>query len=347
MSQTPTLQVTGLSPNPSNPGRTIRLDFTTKSANGNITATWIDWGDGTNPDLIFNMTNASMCQAPGPDTCAIAPGDLLFAKPEDSSSIVNGSIIIFRPFLSNQNFLVAHRVVWIFPPNATSSQYVFWTKGDANSAIDYWNATAGTPASQVVAVYQYTTLPLSSTIQRTDTHAYHVLGGLPSRTFTVTVNATDYAGFQSQLTTTEMVNDAPPIIGITGANPNPLVAGSKFTLGFIATDPDGTVSMITINWGDGSTLQNFSANVASETHVYRNVGTYMIVIQAIDNVGLTSVPAYSTIAVNAQLLGASPATVLGLEPPLFYGVTAGIVMVLGVTTVLVLRARRRPASIAT
>ena len=287
-----------------------------------------------------------MCQAPGTDMCAIAPGDLLFAKPEDPSAIVNGSIIIFRPFLSNPNFLVAHRVVWIFPPNATSNQYVFWTKGDASSAVDYWNATAGTPASQVLSVYQYTIIPLGSPIERSDTHAYSVLRGLSSKTFTVTVNATDYSGAQTQLTSAETINDAPPTIGITGASPNPLIAGSRLTLDFVATDPDGTISKITINWGDGTTSQDFPTNAIFETHVYNTVGTYTINVQATDNAGLTSIPAYTTIAAGAQPSRAAPATVLGLEPLMFYGIIASVVIVLGAIAVLVIRTRR-PAPVAT
>jgi hypothetical protein len=322
------------------------LNFTVQDPNGNITATWVDWGDGSNPDLIFNMTSTGMCQAPGTGMCAIAPGDLLFAKPENPSSIVNGSIIIFRPYLSNPDFLVAHRVVWIFPPNSTSNQYVFWTKGDGNSSIDYWNATVGTAANQVVAVYQYTTLPLGSPIDRTDTHAYRVLGGLSSRIFTVTVNATDYNGSQAQFTTTETINDVPPTVGITGASPNPLIAGSKITLGFIATDPDGIVSTLTINWEDGTMPQNVPASTAFEAHQYNNVGAYTISIQATDDAGLTSAPTTTTITVEAQPSGAASTTVLGLDPLIFYAIVAGVAIILGAMAVLVLRARRKPASIA-
>jgi PKD domain len=316
------------------------LNFTVQDPNGNITATWVDWGDGSNPDLIFNMTSTSMCQAPGTDLCSIAPGDLLFAKPENPSSIVNGSIIIFRPYLSNPDFLVAHRVVWIFPPNNTSNQYVFWTKGDANSAVDLWNATAGTPAKQVAAVYEYTILPLGSPIDRTDTHAYHVLGGFPSRGFTVTVNATDYNGLQAQFTTTETIKDVPPTVGITGASPNPLIAGSKISLGFIATDPDGTVSTLTINWGDGTIPQNVPANTPFETHLYNNPGAYTISIQATDDAGLMSTATTTTITVKAQPLGSAPTTVLGLEPLIFYGTIASVTVALGTAAFLVIRKRK-------
>ena len=342
VNQPPLLIITNLSPNPGIPGRTIRLNFTAQDPDGNVTATWIDWGDGSNPDLIFNMTSLSMCQTPGTDTCAISPGDLLFSKAEDPSSIVIGSIVIFRPYPLYPSYMLAHRVVWIFPPNSTSSQYIFWTKGDANLVMDFWNGTANVPANQVVAVYQYTILSAGvSPIQRTDTHAYRILSGYSSKAYTVTVNATDDSGSTAQLTVTETIGDSPPSVGITSVSPNPLVAGSRLTLNFIATDSDGTVSTITIDWGDGTAVQSFTGGTNSETHIYSSAGTYTTTVRVTDNAGLTSPITTTTITVNAQPSGVAPATVLGLEPLIFYGIIASIVIVLGAVAVLGLRARRR------
>jgi len=217
----PSLAITSLLPHPAISGRQVTLDFTAVDPDGIVAATWVDWGDGSGPDLIFNMTSGSMCprliSGYGTNSCAIAPGDLIFAQSEEPSKIINGSIIIFRPFLQNPDFLVVHRVVKIqSPAESTNNQYTFSTKGDANAVVDPWTI----PASQVVAAYQYTMMPLSRSSERYDVHTFPLLSSAQSKSYTLRLNASDDGGSHSSLSSTVVVSPqpspvaAPTILGL-------------------------------------------------------------------------------------------------------------------------------------
>ena len=207
----PILHITGLSPNPARPLQSVRLDYTATETGGivGIPATWVDWGDNTIPDLIFNMTSSSMCQRTQPylysNDCTVARNSLVLAQAQkDPSTIVNGSIIIFRPYPQDPAYLVMHRIIKVIPPSDPSGQYSFLTQGDANPGPDYWNSPGGIPSNQVIGVYQ-STLASAGHGQRYDTHTYPGQGNIPSSIYTITVNATDENDSHTQTTATENV----------------------------------------------------------------------------------------------------------------------------------------------
>lgn len=107
---------------------------------------------------VLVVSSPSMCP---PTNCTLPVGALIVIKGQDSVSIQNRSIIVFRPYDFNTNYLVVHRVIQIIPPDQTPcGQYEFITKGDANSARDSWPDCPGGPggvtASRLVGVYQGT-----------------------------------------------------------------------------------------------------------------------------------------------------------------------------------------------
>ena len=114
--------------------------------------------------------------------------DLIVIRGQDPSSINPGpppfgSIIVFRPYLCNPDFLVVHRVI---QEVKGASGYSFVTKGDANGISDTWNQECGVnltmiSASQVVGVYQYTVpIPyLGSTILGIRNFMYDDATGAP------------------------------------------------------------------------------------------------------------------------------------------------------------------------
>lgn len=116
---------------------------------------------------ILVVSSGSMCP---PTNCVLPIGSLIVIRGQDPRTIVAGpppvgTIIVFRPYLSNPDFLVVHRVVEI-RGNQSLGQYFFVTEGDANhSAPDPWDSPSadspygGVPASQVVGVYQ-STIPI-------------------------------------------------------------------------------------------------------------------------------------------------------------------------------------------
>jgi len=337
----PTLTITSLSPDPASTGHSAALNFATSDPDGIIQTTWVDWGDGSVPDLIFNMTSGSMCQRLNPDlqssACTLALGDLLFSQPQDPSTIINGSIIIFRPYPATPFYLVAHRVIRIIPASDSSySQITFWTRGDANPVMDAWDqANGGIPASQVVAVYQYIITPPGSPTERYDTHTYSSVVDSQSKTFTIRVNATDDSGLTISQTTSETIIDRPPVLTLNKPTPSPATISQSVTVSFSATDPDGTVSSFTVNWGDGSSPDTLSASATSDTHSYDRAGSFTISVTATDDSGSSTQVSNMSFIVTSPSAPASPApTILGLAPVEFYLLIGIIAAVIAATSFL-------------
>ncbi len=237
----PTLAITSVSPNPAKPGELVGLNFTVSDPDGTVGLTWVDWGDGSTPDLIFKLHSASMCQSMHPDLmssqCTLPVGALLLFHVQDPSTIFaapypNGSIIIFRPpccsaALNDPNYFVVHRVVGMGSPGVCGAQLCFITLGDANDALDPWDAS-GVPPSSIVGVYRYTLpSPAGTSDDRYDTHTYSSPGVPRSQIYTIRVNATDNNGMASFQNVTETVRDNPPPVP-----PAPPVPPNTFPLLF-------------------------------------------------------------------------------------------------------------------
>ncbi|HZY93512.1 MAG TPA: signal peptidase I [Candidatus Bathyarchaeia archaeon] len=107
---------------------------------------------------ILVVSSPSMCP---PTNCVLPVGALIVIRGQNPSMISNGSIIVFRPWSANPNYLVVHRVVQIYTPNQNpNGEYVFITKGDANYGRDTWECyNGGVCGSKIVGVYQ-TTIPI-------------------------------------------------------------------------------------------------------------------------------------------------------------------------------------------
>lgn len=342
--QPPVLAITSLSPSPAYQGQKVTLNFTATDPYDTVTETWTDWGDGSSPDLLLNMTSSSMCPRVSSglsDSCAIAPGDLILAQSQDPSTIANGTIIVFAlPY--SPNFIIVHRVVGIVPPSTSAYyQYSFKTQGDANILPDCFSQYCYIPASWVVAVYNQTLTPSKAVPgERYDTHSYPSLGDAASKSYTIRINATDVNGLAAHLTTTATINDRPPIAAVTSLSPITTVIGSPVTLTFSASDPDGTVQSISINWGDGSN-STLSGSLRSSSHVYNFAGTFIVGVIASDNAGSRSATSTSTVTVSAPASPVAPAsTILGLTPELFY-VFVGAAIAILAAAIVVVRIRRK------
>ena len=109
---------------------------------------------------VLVVSSGSMCP---PTNCVLPIGTLIVIRGQDPSTIVpapppNGSIIVFRPYVCEPDYLVVHRVI---NEVKDSNGYSFQTKGDANVGPDSWTGHCGENltmirASQVVGVYQGT-----------------------------------------------------------------------------------------------------------------------------------------------------------------------------------------------
>src|SRR5438552_4356141 len=87
---------------------------------------------------VLVVSSGSMCP---PTNCVLPIGTLIVIRGQDPSTIVaapppSGSIIVFRPYVCEPDYLVVHRVI---NEVKDSNGYSFQTKGDANSGPDSWS----------------------------------------------------------------------------------------------------------------------------------------------------------------------------------------------------------------
>jgi len=109
---------------------------------------------------VLVVSSGSMCP---PTNCVLPIGSLIVIRGQDPSTIIAGpppigSIIVFRPYVCEPDYLVVHRVI---NRVTDSNGFSFVTKGDANGIQDSWDSRCGSALSmisstQVVGVYQYT-----------------------------------------------------------------------------------------------------------------------------------------------------------------------------------------------
>src|SRR5712692_4836926 len=128
-------------------------------------------------------------------------------------------------------------------------------------------------------------------------------------TITATDNSASFSSTSSQLT----INDRVPSPSFNPSS-TALSTGQNVTLTISATDPDGTVTAIKVDWGDG-TIDTLSATTTSDTHSYSSTGTstsktFTIAVSATDNSGSTGISS-SQVTVSDRL----PITAFTASPP--------------------------------
>jgi hypothetical protein len=121
-------------------------------------------------------------------------------------------------------------------------------------------------------------------------HSYSSTGSSTSKIFTIIITGTDnnasYTSTSSQVT----INDRIPAPSFNPSSTT-LNTGQSVTLTISATDPDGTVTALKVDWGDG-TIDTLSGTATSDTHSYSSTGTststiFTITVNATDNSGST------------------------------------------------------------
>src|SRR3989454_81445 len=96
------------------------------------------------------------------------------------------------------------------------------------------------------------------------THVYST-GGVASKVFTITVNATDAAGVTGSKTASITINDLAPTVTVTA--PASANEGASVSISFTATD-DEAISKTCVNFGDGSSV----CAASPVSHVYSTGG---------------------------------------------------------------------------
>ena len=122
------------------------------------------------------------------------------------------------------------------------------------------------------------------------THSYTSTGSSTSKIFTIIITATDnnasYTSSSSQVT----INDRAPSPSFNPSSTS-LTTGQNVTLTISAADPDGIITALKVDWGDG-TIDTLSGTAASDIHSYSSTGTstssiFRITVNATDNSGST------------------------------------------------------------
>src|SRR5207245_3964586 len=115
------------------------------------------------------------------------------------------------------------------------------------------------------------------------THTYST-GGVATKIFSITANATDAAGLSTTSATTSItINDLRPTVTITSVSPNPAAVGASVAVSFTATDDEAVVRTC-VNFGDGFSV----CGASPQSHAYAASGGFTITVNATDAAGLTT-----------------------------------------------------------
>lgn len=147
-----------------------------------------------------------------------------------------------------------------------------------------FTVTSTTTVTEIAIDWGDGTITHPSPTATSDTHGYLTTGNSNLQAFTINVTATSSAG-HGTATTSETVTDRPPTLTITSLSPTPANTNQTVTISFTASDPDGALSSITVNWGDGSHSDILPASARSDTHSYNATGSFTITVTATDNSG--------------------------------------------------------------
>ena len=307
----PTVTVNAPTPNPAITGATVTVTFTVSSST-KVTGITVNWGDGTAPDNLGGKTKS--------DTHTyVSTGSLMSQTFTITVTATNGAGPGSGATLETVNDQAPAITIGSVAPNPAPTASVvtvgftsFDPDGTVSSiSVDWGDGT--TPSS----------LPGTAT---SATHTYVNTGNAVSQTFTITTTATDNSGSLGLATSSVTINDRPPAVSTLSPSPNPVNTGQMVNITFSTTDPDGTVTSITVNWGDGTTPTSLAGTATSSTHTYASTGpsasgSFTVAVAAVDNSGSTSSASTSEM-VNDRPPGT---TVSGVSPnPALIGQTVTV-----------------------
>jgi len=152
------------------------------------------------------------------------------------------------------------------------------------------------------------------------THTYATAG-----TYTVTLTVTDNGGYSSSTPSQITITDRPPAVSFSPSTTTP-TSGQSVTISITGSDADGSITTTSVDWGDGTVPDTFSANAVSDSHTYTLTGStarpYTITVTVTDNSGQTYT-ATSTVSIQPSSNNSSNGT---LSLPLYYfGILAVII----------------------
>ncbi len=132
----------------------------------------------------------------------------------------------------------------------------------------------------------------AETFDADTTDATHVYADGPN-SFDITVHASGEGYYSGTLINTDgssgdsvTVNNVDPTLSIDAADPGSITMGEEAVFSLAHSDPgDDTISAWTIDWGDGSAVEQIDGSPATVAHTYATPGQYNISGTATDEDG--------------------------------------------------------------
>jgi PKD repeat protein len=123
-------------------------------------------------------------------------------------------------------------------------------------------------------------------------HSYTSTGSSTSKIFTIMITGTDNNASYTSTSAQVTINDRVPVPSFNPSSIS-LSTGQNVTLTISAADPDGTVTSLRVDWGDGK-IDTLSGTATGDTHSYSSTGTspsnvFTITVNATDNSGSTGI----------------------------------------------------------
>ena len=264
----PTVSVTSVLPDPATTGQPVTITFTATDPDGIISSFTVNWGDGSPVDTLAGTATSDM------HTYTVANSYMITVIATDNSGSTGqntGSVVVQAP--------VSVPSVTVNTPTPDPAD-----TGTIVTVTFTFSSTA--PVTQITVNWGDGTINSLASSATSDMHSYTSTGASKSQIFTIVVTATNSAG-PGAGQTTETINDRVPTVTVTNVSPNPALTGQQVAATFTAADPDGTVSSISVNWGDGTTPSILPGTATSDTHTYTIAGPFAITITATDNSGST------------------------------------------------------------
>src|SRR5436309_4162401 len=249
----PIVNVNPPTPNPANTGATVTVSFTVSSST-KVTAITVDWGHRTPRDSL-------VATAPSDTHVYASTGNSksqVFAITVSATNSAGTGSASTQQTVNDRGPTVTITGVTPNPASTGSTITATFTSTDVDGTISGMtvNWGDGTAIDNLLGT------------ATSDTHTYGSTGTSTTKSFTIAITATDNSGSTGSSVTTETVSDRPPVVSVTNVSPNPANTGQLVTVTFTASDVDGSVSSMTVNWGDGTTPDGLSGTATSDTHSY-------------------------------------------------------------------------------
>jgi len=160
----------------------------------------------------------------------------------------------------------------------------------------------------------------------TTSHSFSLSG-----TFTITLTVTDNIGLTASSSVQVTITDRPPTVSFVPSTTTPS-SGQLVTVSITATDPDGSVTRITVDWGDG-TVHTLNVTATSDSHTYSSTGltspkTYTVKVSATDDKGLITNATTSSVTVPAASSSSPNGNGLISLPLYYFGILAVLIAAL-------------------